>query len=101
MPLHHNMIRRTGMWQRSAERGHPRKRLALEPFEERAPGGRDIREVPGNARRIERGHRVTAPRNGQQGALPRQTRSGLRGGAAEFDVVVVDRGGGIVARAKA
>src|SRR5262249_2707558 len=38
----------------------PRQRLALQPFEERAAGGRDIGEPPGRAGSIERRDRVTA-----------------------------------------
>src|SRR5215470_15189090 len=41
----------------------PRQRLALEPFKERAAGGRDIAEPLGHARSVERGDRVAAPRN--------------------------------------
>ena len=36
------------------------ERLALQPFEERAAGGRDIGEPPGRAGGIERRDRVTA-----------------------------------------
>src|SRR6266508_375245 len=37
-----------------------RQRFAFQPFEERAPGGRDVREPFGRASGIERGDRVTA-----------------------------------------
>src|SRR5215831_10100470 len=42
---------------------NPRQRLALQPFEEGAAGGRDISQPPGRAGCIERRDRVTAARH--------------------------------------
>ena len=75
------------------ERVDARQGLALEPFEERTAGGRDIGEVVGNAGMVERGHRVAAAGHRRQragaGALGGMTRRSHRGRVAGLDLEVV------------
>ena len=48
----------------------PGQRLALQPFEERPARGRNIGETAGDARDIERRHRIAAARNADKLVRP-------------------------------